>query len=130
MKKYAILIAAISALIVVSLICIFQPKENTMSDLKELAERSEQIDFNEETVIAYINNEIIILLKPDATQKEINAFVKDYGCRIKTEMADIGMYRFIFPEALSYDELQDIVNKLKKEAIIEDAYINIITELG
>ena len=130
MKQLKILIIIISVLIILWVIWILHPKESTLSDFKALAERSEQIDFNEETGIAYVNNEIIILLKPDAAQEEINALAKDYGCRIETEMADIGMYRFIFPEALSYDELQDIVNKLKKEAIIEDAYINTITELG
>ena len=130
MKQLKILIIIISVLIVLWVVWLLHSKDSVISDLKEFAERSEQIDFNPDNGIAYINNEIILFAKENTSKNQIDGLSKKYGCRIESDMTDIDIYLAVFSEALTYEELLDMTEAFKKEEIIEYAYINTVTEIS
>ncbi|MGN0315923.1 MAG: S8 family serine peptidase [Fusicatenibacter sp.] len=95
----------------------------------EIAEKSETIDFDEETGMLYVNNEIVVLIREAASEEEIGEFLKGYDAEIDDSMADIGIYKLTFPEAMEYETLTDLVKEMKASPVAEDAYLNLVTEL-
>lgn len=95
----------------------------------EKAEESERIDFNSSNGVAYVNNEVVVFVKETADQKKISDLFDGLGAEIDDSMADIYLYRLIFRESMSYDELDSLVGRINAEPIVERAYINAVTEL-
>ena len=110
----------------------FTPKDEFVEDepgIVELAETSEKIDVNESSGLVYVNNEVIVLTKTWASEAKILALFDTLEAEVDSSMADIGVYRLIFQNSMTYEELQTLIKKLKSESLVDDAYLNMMTEL-
>jgi len=95
----------------------------------EIAEKSERIDFNEENGVPYMNNEVVVFVSASASEEEAADLLGRYDADVDDSMADIRVYRLVFGEAMEYGELEDLIEELKDDPIVEDAYLNTVTEL-
>ncbi len=94
----------------------------------EIAEESEKIDLNESNGILYVNNEIIVFIRTSASPEKATVLMESFDAEIDSSMADIGVYRLVFKKAMTYDDLESLIKKIKADPIIENAYINTVTE--
>ena len=98
------------------------------SDFIEIAEESERVDFNESNGILYVNNEIIVFVKKSVSKNKISTLVASLDAELDDSMADIDVYRLIFTKAMTYDELELLIEKIKSASIVENAYLNVVTK--
>lgn len=96
-------------------------------DERYIAERSERIDYNPEDGAFYVNNEIIVIAKPDARLADLEQLAKKQGAEIDLTMSDIGVYKFSYETSLDYEELNRKVSKIKKLEFVEDAYLSLLS---
>ncbi len=96
----------------------------------EMAEESEKIDFNESNGVLYVNNEVIVFVRVSASEDKISALFSSFEAEIDESMADIGVYRFVFQNAMTYDDLESLIQKIKSDPIVENAYLNTVSEFG
>lgn len=94
----------------------------------QIAEDSEKIDFNEANGVLYVNNEIIVFVRASASEDKIAALFDSFDAEIDESMADIDVYRLVFKEAMTYDDLESLIKKIKSDPIVENAYLNTVTE--
>lgn len=95
----------------------------------EKAEESEKIDFNQSNGVLYVNDEIVVFVRESAPQEKITALFSSLDAEIDDSMADIYLYRLIFREPMSYDDLDALVRKISADPSVEKAYLNTVTEL-
>lgn len=137
-KVLIILIACILllALFVVAWVFLIFPNyvspENEIAEdepgLAEIAEESEKIDFNESNGVLYVNNEVVVFIRASASQEKISALFDSLGAEIDDSMADIYVYRLVFKDAMTYDALESLIKTIKSDPIVENAYLNTVTE--
>lgn len=89
---------------------------------------SSNVDTDESTGTTYINNEIIIIIETSATQEDIDKLFNTLNATIDNSMADILIYKLTFQDAMTYDEINTLIETLKSNKIVEDAYPNTIIE--
>lgn len=94
----------------------------------ELAEASKNIDYNQDKGLLYFNNELVVIVDISATQEEIQELSEDFEALVDDSMADIGIYKFQFEDAMEYEKLESLLKKVKSKPIVEDAYLNTLTE--
>jgi subtilisin family serine protease len=94
----------------------------------QIAEDSEKIDFNEANGVLYVNNEVIVFVRASASEDKIAALFDSFDAEIDESMADIDVYRLVFKEAMTYDDLESLIKKIKSDPIVENAYLNTVTE--
>ncbi len=94
----------------------------------EIADEIENIDFNKDNGLLYINNEIIIMTYEGVTRLDVETLAKEFRAEIATAMEDIGFWQFQFKEAMTYSELNRTLKKIKKSEVVEDAYFNTVYE--
>ncbi|GAA6396765.1 S8 family serine peptidase [Solibaculum mannosilyticum] len=100
----------------------------TQPSFSKIAEESEKIDFNESNGIPYVNNEVVVFIKQSATSEEIETLFHNFEADVEESMADICVYKLIFNDAMSYDDLESLIKELKANSIVDNAYLNTITE--
>lgn len=96
--------------------------------LEELAEESERVDMNSSNGMVYINNEVVVFLRTNATQERVDAFFSSYDAEIDDTMADIRVYKMIFPEAMTYEELESLLQEIQSNSVVEQAYLNTVNQ--
>lgn len=96
----------------------------------EIAEESEKIDINESNGVLYVNNEVVVFAEPATTEEEIYVLFTSLEARVDASMADIGVYKLTFKKAMTYDELESLVKKIKSDPTVENAYINTVTQIA
>lgn len=94
----------------------------------QIAEDSEKIDFNETNGVLYVNNEVIVFVRASASEDKIAALFDSFDAEIDESMADIDVYRLVFKEAMTYDDLESLIKEIKSNPIVENAYLNTVTE--
>ncbi|MBR6558803.1 MAG: S8 family serine peptidase [Clostridia bacterium] len=99
-------------------------------DPKDIADASERIDYNEKNGIAYVNNEIIVVIGSGVYSGDAEEALSSLGGEIDRSMEDIGIYRVSFSEAKSYAELVKKVEDVKNFLAVEDAYISVVSTYG
>ncbi len=100
------------------------------SPIEELAEQSERVDIDESSGLVYVNNEILVYTNMGADADEAKALFLSVGASdVGDEMADIGLYRLIFPDAMSYEELNSVVEELSESPLVDSATLNLATLL-
>ena len=104
-----------------------QPDEDEPG-MVELAEESPRIDFRESNGMLYINNEVVVFLRTSVEAEEAAAFLASYEAEVDDAMADIGIYKLIFPEALTYEELEELLREIRSHDLVENAYLNTVTQ--
>ncbi|MCI8416576.1 MAG: S8 family serine peptidase [Lachnospiraceae bacterium] len=106
----------------------FDPNRGQVEETPFVAEESEYIDFNQENGILYINNEVVIFAKASATWEQMTQLAEEYGGELDETMGDIGVYRLMLPDAMTYEDLERLVKKIKTRDTVEDAYLNLVSE--
>ncbi len=139
LKKFLILLAVLILLFALFMAAwvflIFprfvSPNRNAQTEpgIVDLANASEKVDLNESNGLIYVNNELVVFASPAASPESVRALLEPLGAQIDASMADIFVYRLVFKEAMSYEDLEALILKIKAEPIIEDAYLNPVTEL-
>ena len=101
-------------------------KDGAAPSFEELAEQHEHIGFDAATGTPYIDNEVLVTLAEDADATEAEELLSSLGASVDESMADLGIYRITYADALSYDELNAKVEELKANPLVEDAYLNLV----
>ena len=103
--------------------------EEAAKDIEKIVKEYDQVDFNEELGLPYINNEVIVVATEYAGTREIESLAWRFDATVDSTMGDIGIYRFSFPVSKSYSELERIVNDLKRNELVEDAYLSLVSSV-
>lgn len=99
------------------------------SDPAQIAAESEQVDVSPDGVV-YMNNELLVYVQAGATDAEARELFSAVGAStVDDTMADIGLYRLIFAESLSYDELTSKLEMLNASALVDNALLDPVTLL-
>ena len=98
--------------------------EGEMEVILQIASESEDIDFDEDTGILYVNNEVVVFLDSNASQQQVQAFLDSQQAQVDDFMADLHIYRLVYSSKMTFGELESLVEQLKSNAIVEDAYPN------
>ncbi len=101
--------------------------DDPMSDPAAIAEESEQIDFNEEEGLLYINNEIVIFVQQGTGSEDVAALSEDFDAQLDSSMGDIDVYKLIFSEAMTYEELTSLQRRIDADKIVEQSYLNLVS---
>ena len=99
-------------------------------DMSSLAEELEDVDFDRDTGMLYVNNEIIVVAASGTGEEEIAELAEDNDAELDKAMADIGIYRFCFDSSMDYDELDSLLSKLEHSELVEEAHLNIVSEIS
>ena len=99
-------------------------------DMSSLAEEVEEVGFDRDTGMLYVNNEIIVVAAPETGEDEIAELAEDNGAELDKAMADIGIYRFLFDSPMDYDELSSLLRRLERSELVEEAHLNIVSEIS
>lgn len=95
------------------------------SSPEQIAEQSDFIDFDESSGEAYVNNELLVYAKQDTDADEAEQLFLSVGVSsVDGTMSDIGLYRLVFPNVMSYEELKDIISTLSEESMVSSAEFN------
>ena len=105
------------------------PKIESEKEEAEIAAAPENMELNESNGVRYMNNEVIVFVRASAAQDEIDDLFASYEAQVDDSMAEIGLYRLLLPESMDYDKLEDLVEDLKDEPNVEEAYLNPVVEL-
>ena len=109
----------------------FQQNDEETTDIQsafeQIAAEENDIDFDRESGLIYVNNEVIIAFKENATQAQIDAVLSKQDAQTDEAMADLGIYRLVYKNAMTYEELESLIQKLKSDAAVENAFFNIVT---
>lgn len=100
----------------------------TVLDETTLAEILDNVDFDSETGMLYVNNQIIVFTKTSASDEDVAEFLSSQHSTVDDSMADIGVYNLIYPEAKTYDELQVLIRRIQSDPVVENAYLNLVTQ--
>ena len=84
--------------------------------IASITKENEYVEFNEENGIIYVNDEIIVVSKEDAQIDDIRNLAIEQNATIDEDMADIGIYRFIYSEPMSYEDINTKIEALKQNA--------------
>lgn len=94
------------------------------SDPAQIAAESEQVDVSPDGVV-YMNNELLVYVQAGATDAEARELFSAVGAStVDDTMSDIGLYRLIFAESLSYDELTSKLETLNASALVDNALLD------
>ena len=132
------LIALIFLLILFSLAWAFfifpnfiSPKdevEETETRFHKIAKESEKIDFNESNGMLYVNNEVVVFIKDETAKEKISALFDSFDAEVDESMSDINVYRLSFKKSMTYEELESLIKKIKSDSIVDNAYLNTVSE--
>lgn len=98
--------------------------------MEEIAEASEDIDYNEETGALYTNCAVVVVMNGSADIKDAETLAEDYGAELESELKDFGFYTFRFDKAMEYEELTRIVKRLQDEDSVETAALDYLFPAG
>lgn len=119
-----VLILAIAATIYYFVASSAEEDKALDNTFTELAKINENVSYDDETGLAYINNEIIVMASEEAGTDEIKKIADKYDAEISDAMEDIGFYCFTFNERMTVEDIDRIVKKLSKNEMIDSAYLN------
>jgi len=122
-------IAAVSYFIIFSVVTYFITPVTSDANDPELARVHEHIDFNHETGSLYINNEVIVMVYEHVPLESVATLAERINAEIVYAMEDIGFYQFRLERSMSYAELNGLIDTLKNDAIVENAFFNDVFEL-
>lgn len=96
----------------------------------EIAEKSNKIDYNESNGLLYINDELVVFLGMDSTHEEVALLLERQDAQADDSMADIGVYRLMFQESMTYEELMTRAAKIEEESIVDSVHLSILMEMA
>lgn len=97
------------------------------SDLaKDFANELEVVDYDEESGILYVNNRIIVVVASNCDIETVALLAGNFGVTLDDSMADIGIFAFEFEETKKYAELQSIIENIKDNLWVQEAYLDVV----
>lgn len=97
--------------------------------LPELAEESEFVDVNESNGLIYVNNEVLVFTRTNASAADIQTFLNAQKAEVDDSLSGIGLYRLTYTEPMTYEELEKLIAGLKANAVVEDASLNLVMQV-
>ena len=88
----------------------------------------EHIAITEDGTVAYADDELLVVAKSGVSKEEIEKLAAKYGAEIVGCIEQTGDYQWKFDESKSVSEFEDILESLMEEDIIEDAYVNFVSD--
>ena len=100
------------------------PVMESGASLEETAAGAEEVDINPENGIVYVNNEVLIYFADSASESSIEDFLTQFDAEADRTLADLGIYKLVFPKAMRYDELEDLLREIRSNSLVEEAGLN------
>lgn len=97
---------------------------------EEFAKEVESVDYNRENGQLYVNNEVVVYFSMSASREEIDGFLQQYDAKPDASMGDIGIYRLVFRDAMTYEELKDLTAQMQQNTIVEKVALNSVLEMS
>ena len=94
----------------------------------EFAENAEDVSFDAESGILYVNNEVVVYIRETANAETVRSFLEGTGAEIDASMADIGIYCLRYSRQMETEDLDRLVRRLKEDPVVEDASLNYVSE--
>jgi|AGTN01.3.fsa_nt_gi Subtilisin-like serine proteases len=136
LKKTLIILALVIGICVIGVFVVyplchyFSVRDMTDdANAPEIASEVENIDFNNDNGLLYVNDEIIIMTREGVARAGVEDLAEEFDAEIVSTMEDIGFWQIRFRDAMTYDELNKILKKIKRSEIVEDAYFNTVYEI-
>ena len=105
-------------------------KGNKEASPEEVAKEIESVDFDQENGLLYVNSDVILVAKEAVQKKDILRLAEENDAEADTTMSDIGVYRLIYDDAMTYGELDAAVQELRKDPRVENAHFNVVTSFS
>jgi len=105
-----------------------KPEEDHASVIDEIVKEYESVDQNKDNGLIYVNNEIVVVAQKGVTVEEMRKLAEDNDAQLDDSMSDINFYRFVFSYNLSYRQLAGLVEDLKEDARVKNAYLNTVID--
>ncbi len=135
LRKAIIILAVVTGILVIGVAGVSLWHYFTVRDAADdgsasgLAEKYENIDLNSDNGIMYVNDEVVLMTVEGVTRAQVEELVGGYRAVIAAGMEDIGFWQIQFKDTMTYDDLNDVIRKLKKSDIVQDAYFNTVYEV-
>lgn len=84
---------------------------------------------DESTNEVYVNNEIQLISKDSISKETIQNIVSEFGAQIVGRIELSNDYQIRFPQSKTKNQLIEIINQLKDNKNIDNAYLNFVMEL-
>lgn len=78
----------------------------------------------------YRNNELKVYAADGTTPATVAEIFESYGVGIDNSMSDVGIYRVVFPKAMSYKDLIALSEQIVADGWIEEAIPVLVSEFG
>ena len=88
----------------------------------------EHIAVSEDGTTTYADNELLVVAKAGVSKTEMMNLAAEYEARVVGYIEQTGDYQWKFDSIKSEKEFNTITNELKSNDLIEDAYMNYMTE--
>ena len=83
-----------------------------------------------ETGNQYRNNEVKVYAADGTTPTMVAEIFQSYGVGIDNSMSDVGIYRVVFPKAMSYKDLMALSEQIMADDRIEEVIPVLVSEFG
>ncbi|WP_455137196.1 S8 family serine peptidase [Thermophilibacter sp.] len=96
----------------------------------ELAEKSELVDVSPDGV-TYMNNEILVYAADGADAAQLQELFSSVGASdVDDSLADLTLYRLVFSESLTYDDLAAKLDALNASPLVDEAMLDPVVSTG
>lgn len=85
---------------------------------------SENICNDSETGIGFVNNELLVIINSNSSEKELKQVLEEIDGKIVGKFDKINYYQVQLGSVYGYEELQNIADTLTENSIIADARVN------
>lgn len=106
------------------------PADKFQAESSEYSINPDNVEYDKDSGELFINNEIVVSASSGVGYNEINNLVKQYDAKIISSIESINEYQIRFDKKHSYNELQDIIQKISKSELIDSSENNIILPLS
>lgn len=91
--------------------------------------KKENIVSSDETGLTYANNEILLTASENASYSDIERLAAEYDAEIKGYIEVVGDYQLVLSKKYTEDELNDIVDELKENELVDEASLNLFSNI-
>ena len=95
----------------------------------EIVKESEYVDYDEDTGITFVNNELIVMTVEGTTLTQAEALAREFNAVIITAMEDIGFWQIRFNYSMDSEELNRLMRDMRRHEIVENVYLNQLAEM-
>lgn len=86
-------------------------------------------DIAEYNGVQYINNEIIVIMEDGVTDEQVDELFSKYNADVDKSLAEQDLYLMVFPEVMSYEQINSLVEELEADPIVYGAGPDVIGDV-